>query len=79
MAHHRRHHLHQAHPGKIGFWLIYVLSVLFNFHGLLVAYSNSTYMEQFVSPETIGGLYTIGSAVGGTGLPVHFPRVTQSR
>ncbi len=63
MAHHRRHSLHRAHPGKVGFWVIYLLSVLFNFHGLLVAYSNSTFMERFVSPETIGGLYTIGSAL----------------
>jgi len=45
------------------FWLIYVLSVIFTFHGLLVAYSSSTYMEQFATPAVIGTLYTIGSAL----------------
>jgi len=40
-----------------------VLSVIFNFHALLVAYSSSTYMEQFATPEVIGALYTIGSAL----------------
>lgn len=45
------------------FWLIYVLSVIFTFHGLLVVYSSSTYMEQFATPEVIGTLYTIGSAL----------------
>ncbi len=45
------------------FWLTYVLSIIFNFHGLLVAYSNSSYMEGFTSPEVVGLLYTISSAL----------------
>ncbi len=45
------------------FWLTYLLSVIFNFHGLLVAYSNSSYMEGFTSPEVVGVLYTISSAL----------------
>ncbi len=44
-------------------WLTYILSIIFNFHGLLVAYSNSSYMEQFTSPEVVGMLYTIASAI----------------
>lgn len=63
MSIHRRHLLHYTKHDHINFGLIYVLSILFTFHGLLVAYSNSTYMEQFAAPEVIGGLYTIGSSL----------------
>ena len=55
--------LQRKSPKHIKFWLIYVLSIVFNFHGLLVAYSNSTFMERFVSPEAIGALYTISSCI----------------
>lgn len=48
---------------QIDFWLIYVISIVFNFHGLLVAYSSSTFMEQFATPEVIGALYTISSCL----------------
>lgn len=47
---------------SIGFTSIYFLSTLYIFHSLLVAYINSTYMEQFLSPSAVGALYTIGSA-----------------
>lgn len=50
-----------GHPPKL--WLTYALAVIFNFHGLLVAYSNSTYMERFTSPEAVGTLYAISSAL----------------
>jgi len=63
MGIHRRHALHRTKKTTISFWFIYVLSILFNFHGLLVAYSSSTYMGQFATPEVIGALYTIGSAL----------------
>jgi len=63
MGIHRRHSLHRVQRNHINFGLIYALSVLFNFHGLLIAYSNSTYMEQFANPAVIGALYTIGSAL----------------
>ncbi len=52
----------EGHPPA--FWLIYVLSVIFTFHGLLVAYSSSTFMEQFASPQVVSSLYTIASAFG---------------
>lgn len=45
------------------FWLTYALSVIFIFHGLIVSYSNSSYLEKFTSPEMVGLLYTIGSAL----------------
>lgn len=63
MSIHRRHRLHRAPHDHINFGLIYVLSIVFTFHGLLVAYSNSTFMEQFASPAAIGALYTIASSL----------------
>ncbi|MFT7506885.1 MAG: MFS family permease [Acidimicrobiales bacterium] len=63
MGIHRRHALHRVRHGGISFWLIYVLSIIFTFHSLLIAYSSSTYMEQFASPAMIGALYTIGSSI----------------
>ncbi len=60
----QRRHTFCCEPNeKIDFWLIYILSIIFNFHGLLIAYSNSTFMEQFASTETIGAMYTIGSSL----------------
>ncbi len=55
--------LFKSPNGTIRYWFVYILSIIFVFHGLLVAYSNSTYMEQFTSPEVVGALYTIGSAL----------------
>lgn len=52
-----RHHA----PPK--FWLVYVLSVLINLQFALVAYSNSTYLEQFTTAEVVGLLYTVGSCI----------------
>ena len=46
---------------SIRFWFVYVLAVVFNFHTLLTAYSNSTYLEQFITPEAVGVLYSIGA------------------
>ncbi len=47
----------------IEFWYIYPLSVLFVFHISLVAYINSSYMEQFMSTEGVSILFTVSSAV----------------
>ncbi len=63
MGLHRRHALHRVSHTNINFHLIYLLSIVFTFHGLLVAYSNSTFMENFISPEAIGALYTIASSL----------------
>lgn len=48
---------------SLGFWTIYPLSVIYIFHSLLVAYINSSYMEQYVSPSGVGALFTLGSAL----------------
>ena len=46
------------------FCLICLLSTIFNFHGLLVAYNSSTYMEKFVdNPALVGVFYIIGSII----------------
>lgn len=49
----------------IGFSSIYFLSTLYIFHSLLVAYINSTYMEQFLSPSAVGAMFTLGSIFSG--------------
>lgn len=46
---------------SIRFWLVYVLAIVFNFHTLLTAYSSSTYLERFITPEAVGLLYSIGA------------------
>lgn len=63
MSTHRRHQLRGATHKSTGFWRVYPLSLIFVFHTLLVAYINSSYMEQFVSTEAVGALYTIGAAI----------------
>lgn len=50
-----------GHPPRL--WLTYVLAALYTLHLGLVSYSNSTYMEQYTSPEVVGMLYTVGSAL----------------
>ncbi len=51
----------EGNPPRL--WLTYVLAALYTLHLGLVSYSNSTYMEQYTSPEVVGMLYTIGSAL----------------
>ena len=63
MGMHRKHNIGHKHHSSLEFWSIFPLSLLFVFHGLLVAYINSTYMERHLSPEGVGALYTIGSAL----------------
>ncbi len=46
----------------ITYTVIYALSIIFTFQMLVTAYSSSTYMEQFVSSEAVGLLYSIGAA-----------------
>lgn len=59
----RRHALHTRSHKHPSFLIVYLLSIIFSFHSLLVAYSNSTYLDQFIPPEGIGALYTISSAI----------------
>ena len=63
MATHRRHIFKHTDHKTIGFWFIYPAVILFSFHGLIVAYSNSTYLVKFVSPEAVGSLFTIAASL----------------
>jgi len=42
---------------------IYIAILLLVFHSLVVAYINSSFLEQFISSTSIGTIYTIGSAL----------------
>jgi predicted MFS family arabinose efflux permease len=42
---------------------LYAATLLLIFHAFLVAYINSSFLEQFVSPAAVGTIYTTGSAV----------------
>jgi len=63
MSLYRRHNIGHTNHTPMQFWNIFPLSILFVFHSLMVAYINSTYMESYLSPEGVGALYTIGSAL----------------
>jgi len=42
---------------------LYIATLLLIFHSFVVAYINSSFLEQFVSPTAVGAIYTIGSAL----------------
>ena len=42
---------------------IYAAILLLVFHTFLVAYVNSSFLEQFISAKSVGSIYTIGSAL----------------
>jgi predicted MFS family arabinose efflux permease len=42
---------------------LYTATLLLIFHAFLVAYINSSFLEQFVSPAAVGTIYTVGSAL----------------
>lgn len=63
MAIHHRHVFKGARVGKIGFWTIYTLAVIFMLQSSMNSYINSSYMEQYVSTEGVGALFSIGSAI----------------
>ncbi len=45
------------------FTLVYLASIIFTFINLLTAYSSSTYLEQFISSQTVGLLFAISAAL----------------
>ncbi len=57
-----RHLYLKQEPAPITYALVYLASIIFTFQALVTAYSSSTYMERFVSAETVGLLYSIGAA-----------------
>ena len=42
---------------------IYAASLLLIFHAFVVAYINSSFLQQFIREEAVGTIYTIGSAL----------------
>lgn len=58
-----RHLFTATGPSPITYGLVYLASIIFTFQVLVTAYSSSTYMERFVSAETVGLLYSLGAAV----------------
>ncbi|MAZ30414.1 hypothetical protein CL655_04010 [bacterium] len=58
-----RHYPFSRHHAPPRYALVYVLSILINLQAFLVAYSNSTYLEQFTTAEVVGLLYTVGSCL----------------
>ena len=45
----------------IKFWYVYLISVIFYFHTLLISYTTPTFLSQFVEAKHIGLLYSLGS------------------
>lgn len=45
------------------FTLVYLVSIIFTFINLLTAYSTSTYLEQFVSPQQVGLLFAVSAGL----------------
>ena len=53
-----RHWFTGSTEGKpLTFFLVYLASIVFTFQSLLVAYSSSTYLEQFIAAKYVGLLY----------------------
>ncbi len=42
---------------------IYAAVLLLVFHNMVVAYINSSFLEQFIDPASVGTIYTVGSAL----------------
>lgn len=61
-------------PIRLG--MVYFLAAVFTFQSLFLAYSNSTYLEEFVSASTVGLLYSIG-AVGSLIIFLLLPRLLE--
>ncbi len=57
------HSLHLRQPFKRRLVPLYITSFFLIFHGALVAYINSSYLEQYISTTSVGTLYTIGASI----------------
>jgi MFS family permease len=58
-----RHLFTRGGASPITYTLVYLASTIFTFQTLVVAYSSSTYLERFVTPETVGVLYSVGAGL----------------
>lgn len=53
--------LEAIYPTTIRYYCIYLIAVVFTFHSLIVAFSSSTYLEQFINPQYVGLVFSAGS------------------
>lgn len=53
--------LRRTVPNSIRYNFVYLLAIIFTFHSLIVAFSNSTYLEGFIDAKYIGLLFSAGS------------------
>lgn len=58
----------------IHFGYVYLLAVIFSYHTLLVAYSTSSFLGQYVTPTAVGMLHGAG-ALGSIAIFLAFPRL----
>jgi MFS family permease len=57
------HIAHHKHSNARHLTPIYAVTLLLVFHSFVVAYINSSYLEQFINTSSVGTIYTVGSAV----------------
>tara|TARA_B100000508_G_scaffold67978_1_gene53049 strand:- start:13870 stop:15069 length:1200 start_codon:yes stop_codon:yes gene_type:complete len=57
------HSIHLRRTPKRHLIPIYVATLLLVFHTFLIAYINSSFLEQFIPTASVGSIYTIGSAL----------------
>jgi MFS family permease len=72
------HHdtLERTTPQSIRYRFVYLLAIIFTFHSLIVAFSSSTYLEQFIDAKYVGLLFSVGS-VGSIIMFLIFPFLLQ--
>ena len=58
----------------IKFWYTYLIAIVYMFQTLLVAYSSSTYLEQFIGTNAIGIVYSAASLLS-VGVFLFLPRL----
>jgi MFS family permease len=58
-----RHLFTRSEASPITYTLVYLASIIFTFQTLVTAYSSSTYMEKFVSPEAVGVIYSVSAGL----------------
>ncbi|MFN3188558.1 MAG: MFS transporter [Candidatus Paceibacteria bacterium] len=61
MAFYHHNTLERTLPNSIRYNFVYLLAIIFTFHSLVVAFSNSTYLEGFIDAKYVGLLFSLGS------------------
>jgi MFS family permease len=57
------HSMHMRRPYQRHLIPLYAVTLLLIFHSFVVAYINSSFLEQFIDAAGVGTIYTVGSAV----------------